>query len=62
MMAGPCAERLVLDRPYKDIVMKASRVRGRFSAICVTCPRPKKGLSGVDKSIAWYNAITTIAR
>jgi len=61
-MAGPCAERLVLDKPCKDIVMKAFRVRGRFSAICITCSCPRKGLPGVSTFIAWYRALTTTAR
>jgi len=62
MMAGPCAERVLLESPCKDIVMKASRVRGRFSAIWVTCLRPRKGLPGVSTFMAWYSALPTIAR
>ena len=61
MIAGLCANRVLLDRPHKDMCMKSSRVRGRFSEILVTCLHPRKSLPGVSTFMAWYSAFTTIA-
>lgn len=58
-MAGPCAERVLLDRPCSDMLMKASRVRGRLSAMMVTCFCPRKGLPDASSFMAWYSALLT---
>lgn len=62
MMAGPWVVRMCLDRPCRDMLRKASRVRGRFSAIRLTCLRPRKAFLGEMIAMVCSKAFITMAR
>lgn len=62
IMAGPWVVRMCLDRPCRDMLRKASRVRGRFSAMRLTCLRPRKAFLGEMIAMVCSKAFMTMAR
>lgn len=61
MIAGPWVVRMCLERPCKDMLRNASRVRGRFSAIRLTCLRPRKAFLGEMSAMVCSRAFVTMA-